>query len=357
MKQKAITLLDVAREAGVSRATVARVLNATGYVGEETRIKVEAAARATGYRPNVMARSLRTHRSFTIGHILLEITTNPFFAHVARAVEGEALGNGYKAFLFNHHGNKDDERFGVERFIERQVDAVIFTYPIDSDSIALLRAAEMPVVQIERQQTADTDAVLVDNPLGVELAMRHLIELGHRRIAFIGGDPALYPYSGVQPRSIEEERLDTYVACLRFAGISVDPDLIRLGRYVHIDGGSNIEGYRHAQALLALRDPPTAIFAACDILAAGVFRAAYEARLRIPDDLSVVGFDDTLGAHLAPRLTSVAQPMAELGLTAFQLALGAIENKGLAPRVVTLAPHLVIRESTGPAAPAPKARS
>ena len=348
MKPRSVTLLDVARHAGVSRATVARVINAEGYVGEETRAKVEAAVRATGYRPNVVARGLRTQRSYTIGHIVLEIGVNPFFTHVVRAVEDEALANGYKTFLFNHNGNPDDERVAAESFIERRVDAVIFTYAQDAANVALLKAASMPVVQIERQRTGDTNAVLVDNPAGVRLAMHHLIGLGHRRIAFIGGDPALYPHAKVRPRSIEEERRDTYIACLEEAGIPIDPDLIRLGRYVKFDrDGSDIEGYRHTKALLALPERPTAIFVATDILASGALQALYEARLRVPDDVSLVGFDNTIAPHLAPKVTSVAQPMAELGLTAFQLALSAIEDPHAEPRVVTLQPNLVMRQSTG----------
>ncbi|MBB5753145.1 LacI family DNA-binding transcriptional regulator [Prosthecomicrobium pneumaticum] len=349
MRPRSVTLLDVARAAGVSRATVARVINGDGYVGEETRSRVEAAVQATGYRPNVVARGLRTQRSYTIGHIVLEIGANPFFTHVVRAVEGEALANGYKTFLFNHKGNTADERLAVESFIERRVDAVIFTYAQDAANIALLRAAAMPVVQIERQRTGDTSAVLVDNPAGVRMAMRHLIGLGHRRIAFIGGDPALYPHARIQPRSIEEERLDTYRDCLREAGIDPDPDLVRLGRYIKLGAdGSDSEGYRHTRDLLALAERPTALFVGTDMLATGALQALYEARLRVPDDIALVGFDDTLAPHLAPKLTSVAQPMAELGLTAFQLALAAIEDPRSAPRVVTLAPHLVVRQSTAP---------
>lgn len=349
MKQKSTTLTDVAREAGVSKATVARVLSASGYVGDETRQRVEAAVRATGYRPNVVARGLRTQRSYTIGHITAEFTVNPFFAHVARSVEREALANGYKTFLYNQDGSDEHERAGVERFIERRVDAVIFTYPRDPRSIELLRAADMPVVQIERDLTDDTSAVLVDNAAGAMAGMRHLLSLGHRRIAFMGGDPVLFPRSCTRPRSVEEERLDAYVEALAGAGVSPDGELIRLGHYHEIEDGWNVAGYRHMKALLELPQRPTAVMTGCDILAAGALRAIYEARLRVPDDISVIGYDDTLAGLLSPQLTSVAQPMAELGLTAFQLALAAIENQDAVPRTITLAPRLVVRESTGPA--------
>jgi len=348
MKPKSATLLDVAREAGVSRATVARVLSTGGYVGEETRLRVEEAVRQTGYRPNVMARSLRTQRTYTIGHITSEFTQNPFFAHVARSIEREGLASGYKTFLYNQDGSDAHERAGVEQFIERRVDAVIFTYPRALQSLAMLRAAAMPVVQIERDLTTDTDAVLVDNYSGAAAGMAHLLQLGHRRIAFIGGDPDLNPRSSRRPRSVEEERLDAYRDALASVGASVDESLIWLGHYFEPDNGINIAGYRAMKSLLELPERPTAIFTGCDVLAAGALQAIYEANLRIPDDLSVVGFDDTTARILAPRLTSVAQPMAELGKTALQLALAQIDNPGTEPRTIILSPHLVVRNSTAP---------
>ncbi|WP_029074828.1 LacI family DNA-binding transcriptional regulator [Kaistia adipata] len=348
MKPRSATLLDVAREAGVSRATVARVLSAGGYVGEETRLRVEEAVRLTGYRPNVMARSLRTQRTYTIGHITAEFTQNPFFAHVARSIEREGLAHGYKTFLYNQDGSDAHERAGVEQFIERRVDAVIFTYPRDPQSLAMLRAAAMPVVQIERDLTADTDAVLVDNYAGAAAGMAHLLQLGHRRIAFIGGDPDLHPRSSRRPRSVEEERLDAYRDALAGVGASIDEKLIWLGRYYEPDNGINIAGYRAMKALLELPERPTAIFTGCDVLAAGALQALYEANLRIPDDMSVVGFDDTTARILAPRLTSVAQPMTELGKTALQLALTQIDNSGVEPQTIILSPHLIVRNSTAP---------
>jgi DNA-binding LacI/PurR family transcriptional regulator len=205
----------------------------------------------------------------------------------------------------------------------------------------------MPIVQIEREQTRDTHAVLVDNRAGTASAMRHLLELGHRRIAFIGGDPARYPRSLSRGCSVEEERLEAYANSLSEAGVSVDRRLIQLGEYVVTsEDGSNLAGYRGMKKILELPERPTAVVAGCDILAAGALQAIYEARLRIPDDISVVGYDDTLAASLAPRLTTVAQPMADLGRTAIRLALSEIADPEIKPKTVTLSPRLVVRDST-----------
>jgi LacI family transcriptional regulator len=347
---KSATLLDIANHAGVSRATVARALSDKGYVGADARHRVEQSARVLGYRPNVLARALRAQRSFTIGHIVHGITDNPFFAHVAHSVEAEAMARGYKIFLYNQDGTEAQERAGVERFIERHADAVIFTYAFDTANLALLRSAGIPVVQIERDRGPDTHAVLVDNQVGAEAAAAHLVALGHRRIGFIGGDPAIMPRSFSQPLSVEEERLAGYRNVLRGSGIGVDDDLVWLGHYIQRDArGENVAGYRETRALLAAPRRPTAIMTGCDIVAAGVLRALYEAQLRVPDDVSVIGFDDTLAPLLAPRLTTVAQPMVELGQTAVRFALAAIDGFAETPQRARLSTTLVVRDSTATA--------
>jgi LacI family transcriptional regulator len=345
---KTSTLMIVAERAGVSTATVARVLKEKGYVSQEARTRVEAAIRETDYRPNAMARGLRQQRSFTIGHMLTAITANPFFVNVAHWAEEEALAHGYKTFLFNHNGASDRERLGVERFIERRVDAVLFTNAIDPANIRLLEAADIPVVQLERVALAQAPSIRVDNRVGALQAMKHLIDLGHRRIAFVGGDPARISRSERPPPSVEEERLAAYRDSLASAGLEQPAEFVRLGRYYNIeDGGSGIEGYRHTKALLDLPQRPTAIFATCDILAAGALQAIYEAGLRIPDDISIVGFDDTIGMNLTPPLTTVAQPMQELGRLGFRAALAAIEGRPV-ESLGPLASFLVLRRSTGP---------
>jgi LacI family transcriptional regulator len=341
--------MDIAEHVGVSKATVARAMSAKGYVADDVRARIEQAAAALGYRPNLVAKGFRSNRSYTIGHVVHGMLENPFFAHVARSVEREALAHGYKVFLYNQSGTVEHEREGVERFIERRVDAVIFTYARGAENIQLLLDEAIPVVQIERDQRGETHTVFVDNRVGAQLGVRHLIELGHRRIAFIGGDPELYPRTFGRPRSVEEERLDAYRETLAQAGIEEDPTLIRLVPYYVLGlHGENASGYQAMQALLALDAPPTAVFIGCDVLAIGAFQAIYQARLRIPDDISAVGFDDSVATNLAPLLTTVAQPMAELGRRAFEFALGAIEDPDVAPQSITLTPTLIVRDSTGP---------
>lgn len=343
------TLAGVAKTAGVSTATVNRVLKG-GYVSEQARHAVEEALRKTGYRPNVVAQALRTRRSFTIGEMLTAITVNPFFVNVARSVEEAAMAHGYRTILFNNGGDVERERVGVERFIEHRVDAVLFCTATAAENFAPLEEAGIPYVQIERARVGPAPFVRVNNYAGAREAMAHLAGLGHRRIAFVGGDPGQHAPDAGRGRSVEDDRLQAYLDGLTAHDLPIEQSLIRLGRYYLLgDGGSGVEGYRHTQALLALPERPTAIFATCDILAAGVLQAIYDAHLRVPADVSVVGFDDTLAFNLAPALTTVAQPMQDLGRIGFEMALAAI-NGTAADQEIVLPSRLVVRASTAPIA-------
>lgn len=344
---KSTTLMEVARLAGVSTATVNRVLKNSGYVSAKTRAKIESAIKTTRYRPDATARQLRNRRSMIIGHVITAMTANPFFANVARGAEEEALANGFKTLLFNHNSVAAREREGVEQLIERRVDAVLFTVAVSRDNVTMLLEAGIPVVQIERMATPDAPSVTVDNASGALEAMHNIAGHGHSRIAFVGGDP-LRVYTDPLMHSVEIERLEAYRNGLQLAGLPIRNEYIRLGQYYRHEDGSGVEGYAHTKALLALPNPPTAIFATCDILAAGVLQALHEAGLRVPDDFSVVGFDDTLANNLSPPLTTVAQPMQELGRTGFNLALAAIRGEKN-PVSVRLPSHLVVRQSVGPA--------
>ncbi|MBL8596722.1 MAG: LacI family DNA-binding transcriptional regulator [Devosia sp.] len=340
---KPATLMEVARIAGVSTATVARVLKNQGYVSAKAREQIEAAVKATGYRPNAMARNLRQQRSYTIGHVVSAVTANPFFVNVAHGAEDEAFARGFSTLLFNHNGSAERERAGIERFIEQRVDAVLFTTAIEVSDVALLLKERIPVVQVERRVTADAPSVTVDNEVGALEAMAYLIELGHRRIAFIGGTPM------VDDRLVEAERENAYRIGLFNAGLSWRDEYVGHGAYYSPEDGTGRDGYRHTKAFLSLpRDKrPTAIFATCDILAASALQAINEMGLRVPGDISIIGFDDTLAQNLAPPLTTVAQPMQELGRRAFGMALSMIEGDR-SPVPVRLPSRLVIRHSVGP---------
>lgn len=341
-----VTLADVAELAKVSTATVNRVLKGGGYVSQDARERVNEAVRQTGYLPNIMARGLRMSRSFTLAHIVTAITGNPFFANVARGFEAAALQSGYSTIMFNHGDDSTREMGAVRSFLQRRVDAITFNHATDPEAVHAAMQAGVAVVEIERATTADAPFVRVDNLVGSLEAMRHLVDLGHRRIAFVGGDSRLFPADPLRRRSVEDDRLEGYVRTLREQGIPVEDALLRFGRYTSDDPrGTGTDGYRLACELLEAPDRPTAIFATCDILAAGVLQALYEAGLRVPQDVSVIGFDDTLAANLTPQLTTVAQPMAELGEAAFRRVQATIEGRP-ALQETLLRSRLVIRGST-----------
>ncbi len=346
---RAATLMGVAEHAGVSTATVARVLKKQGYVKEETRKRVEAAIQQTGYRLNGVARGLRTSRSMTMGNFLRSTTHNPFFAEIARGIEEEALQNNYTVILLNVEASRERERLGVERLIERRVDAMIFTYALDIENLDLALASGVPTVQVERILDRPTSAVVVDNFTGSVAAVEHLVRLGHRRIGFIGGDPKLYGSTGPMPLSVEEERLEGYRHGLQSSGIGYNDNLVSLGRYYALEGEPiTAWGQKGMRQLLQSTDRPTAVLIASDVLAAGALQVAYEVGLRIPDDLSVIGFDSTIGRFLSPPLTTISHPLLEMGKAACELALLAIAGDQ-SPRVVKLQTVLEIRASTGPA--------
>ncbi len=357
------TLKDVAKLAGVSTATVARVLHDNGYVAPETRRIVEAALAESGYRVNAVAQGLRRQRTLLLGHVLQSIVPNPFFATVALAAQQEASRHGWGMLMFNTEADSDVERQVVEMLLRQRVDAILFTTVTSEENVRLAVNAGIPVVQVERAGTLDTDSVTVDNYPGACEGMAHLIELGHRRIAFIGldldtpiaADPGSDTHGLYERRSVERERLAGYLDSLAEHGIPLDEQLLDLGSAY----SSPEHGQEVTRRLLALppEQRPTAIFAGCDLLAVGVMQVLLEAGLRVPDDLSVIGFDDTLATKLAPPLTSIAQPMVELGQRAVRLAIDAIGANGERPaRHERLTTRLVVRASTAPAIPAAMGR-
>jgi LacI family transcriptional regulator, galactose operon repressor len=233
------------------------------------------------------------------------------------------------------------------------VDGMLFTTPTHEDNVRLALAAGIPVVQVERMTRAATPAVTIDNLVGARAAVEHLIGLGHRRVAYIGAAPRSTqqrPGSATWP-DVEQERLDGYREAMRGHGLPIDDRLIALGRYYTADGrdGPN-DGYVAMRRFLQRADPPQAVFATSDLLAAGALQAIYERSLRVPDDISVVGFDDTYAPYFAPPLTTVEQPMVEIGQAAAGLVFRCL-NETEPPageRILRLSTRLVVRASTGP---------
>ncbi|MDR7434127.1 MAG: LacI family DNA-binding transcriptional regulator [Armatimonadota bacterium] len=329
------TIRDVARKAGVSVATVSRVVNESAHkVREETRQRVLEAIQALGYQPNDVARGLKKRTSHTIGLIVPDIS-NPFYPAIARGIEDVANAHGYAIVLCNTYEDLAKEREYLSLLRRRWVDGLIFaTSGVNTKHLQWLRGHRVPVVLVARDvEGLEIDAVLVDNFRGAYLAVQHLIGLGHRRIGFIGGPSTLH---------VSQERRRGYLQALDDAGIAPDPAY-------SVEGNFRAEGGDSAmQKLLQLSPPPTAVFAANDLMAIGAMNAIKRVGLRIPGDVAVVGFDDIPFASLVePRLTTVAQPKYKMGAMAMTLLLERIEGKGDGPRKILLEPELIVRDSCG----------
>ncbi|MDR5703272.1 MAG: LacI family DNA-binding transcriptional regulator [Armatimonadota bacterium] len=328
------TILDVAHAAGVSPATVSRVLNSTHPVSAQTREKVLKAVKTLRYYPNALARSLLKRHTAILG-VLIPDVSNPYYSVILRGIEDEARLHGYSVLVCNT--DRDPSRLVqyLRTLQERRADGAIVTGgQMDKASIGLLRETGMPVVTIGRHH-ASLPSVQVDNIAAAFKATQYLISLGHRLIATITG-PAGSPTSA--------DRLEGYRRALSEAGIPLRPEYI-------VEGGFLAEGgYKGTKHLFTLPSPPTAILAGNDRMAFGAIRALHEMGLRVPEDVSIVGFDDTLVAqYMVPALTTVAIPMYELGRRAAFILFTRLQRKR-APMVVVLPTELRIRESTGPPA-------
>jgi LacI family transcriptional regulator, galactose operon repressor len=329
------TISDVARQAGVSTVTVSRVLNNAPNVNLATRRRVEQAIEELGYVPNVAARSLRSKRTHSLALILPDVT-NPFWTTVARGVEDAAQSSGYAVLLCNTDENCAKQLRYLELVASRSVDGVIIApFDCDAQNIHALQDREIATVLIDRRIVGwETDSVRGDSAGGARALVRHLIDLGHTRIAVISG-PAI--------TSTAQDRVDGYLAALMEAGIRVDPALIKQGEY-RSSSGEQLMGQLLDEGL-----HPTAVFAANNAIAMGVIDAAIRRGRRIPHDLALVCFDDVDAAsHLFPFLTVAVQPAYEMGVRAAQLLLSRVEaGPTLAPRHVLLPTRLIIRHSCG----------
>jgi DNA-binding LacI/PurR family transcriptional regulator len=346
---KGINIKTVAERAGLSTATVARVLHNNGYVADATREKVMHAVNATGYQINSIARSLKRSRSNVIGHLLQSTVPNPFFVKVARGVEEFAQQHGYTTLTYNVQGDAEAERKGVETFLGWRVDAIIFTTPLAAENVDRALSAGVPVIQVERPRSEKGFSLVVDNASGAREAMAHLLSLGHRHIAYVGQRPG--SQNNIFADYVEEQRFGAYRDALKAIN-ALDESIIAFGEAYRLsDADAHGLGYQAMNGWLDAGKRPTAVFAASDILAAGVLQAIHEHGLQVPQNISVVGFDDTLAPFLAPELTTIYLPAHELGVAAAKLALDHISGKtGIAEAVQKFTTRLITRASTAAAA-------
>ncbi len=334
------TLRDVARLAGVHPGTVSRALNpqTRALVNERTARRVLDAAKELGYRPNPIARGLRTNRSNTIG-VLVPDLMNPLFAAVVRGIEDGLREGGYTPLIANTDNDAERERVAYEAMSARQVDGFIAaTARRDHWLLADRVRAGVKVVLVNRRVDSDAlPAVTGDDRLGVGLAVEHLARLGHRRIAHLAGSQTLYT---------GWSRHMGFIDAMEANGLEPDPDLI-----VFSDAFTEREGARCSVELLTRRRDFTAVVAGNDLLALGCYDALEQAGLRCPEDVSVVGYNDMpFVDRFSPPLTTVRVPHYELGANAAALMLEQLRGTDMPPRQLLLAPELVIRGSTTRAA-------
>jgi LacI family transcriptional regulator len=327
---------DVAERAGVSVTSVSHYINKTRPISDSLQGRIEQAMAELNFKPNAVARSLRIKQTKSVG-VIVPDSANPFFANVTRSIERELFTYHYNVILGNSDGNVDKALRYLKVMTERQVDGLIFIDVGASSSILndLLRVLSIPLVLVDRVVPGvEVDYVTVTNIRGGFDATNHLLALGHRRIACLSG-PRDLPTSS--------DRLTGYVRALNEAGISPEEHLVYAGDF-QIE-----EGYIGGIHLLGQSPRPTAIFAANDLMAVGVMRAAADFGLSIPADLSVVGFDDIpLARFTNPALTTITQPITQLGVITASFMLRRIQDGSLPPERKVLETDLIIRHTTAP---------
>ena len=329
------TLEMVAERAGVSPSTVSRILNGTAVVSDEKRAAVDQAIAKLGFVPNPVARGLAGGRTLSIG-VVSQAIDSPFYGAALRGIEVELGTAGYSPLFMSGHWRADEEARCIDVLRSRRVDGLIVLTGRLADSALRSLARSLPVVVTGRSLKASNLLSMdFDNREGARQATQHLIDLGHRRIAFISGDPE-------HPDAVDRQQ--GYRSAIEAAGLRFDPALLAPGNF------SEHSGLLAVERLLDSRTRFSAIFAANDQMAFGASLGLYRRGLRVPDDVSMVGFDDVAGSvYMVPPLTTVHNPIQEIGELAARAMLSLLA--GERPAVEVPASRLIVRESTRAAAP------
>jgi LacI family transcriptional regulator len=340
-QSKRLTMVQIAKEVGVSTTTVSKVLNQLPGVGAQTRARIQQVVEQNDYVQNHAARHLRKGQSGLIDLVIMRLEGGYDLA-IMHGVQDAFSESGHRLVVFATNEDETTERLWLRRMLDQSTDGVLLLLPYEQVGIPnALMAQNIPFVAIGDRNEPTTAFPTISSTiwLGGYTATEYLISLGHRRIGIITCPLHL---------TTSRARLAGYREALERAGIAVDPALIHEGNYLLGDG------VRQTHALLDLPDPPTAIFAGNDAQATGVYQALYERNIRVPDEMSVVGFDDVMyTAQMSPPLTTVHQPLVEMGRMAANMLLRLISGFSLDSNHVELSTSLVVREScaaprTGP---------
>lgn len=327
-----VTIKDIAREAGVSASTVSRAINNSGRIDAQTKERVEQIIKTLGYSPNTAAQSLKTQRTRNIVLIVPDIT-NPFYSNLAKELQILVKSNNYILTLFNTNENLSEEMCAIASAKEIFAGGIVFASVAEQRCVVeALLGLGIPSVLLNSYAACELDCVHGVNKLGTYIAAKHLLEAGHRRIAFIGG---------TRGTRVATSRKEGYVQALTEAGIPIDESLL------FEMGFSEDVGYKGAKYLSTISPLPTAICCANDIIAIGVLSALHEMKISVPDQVSVTGMDDIIYSRISsPPLTSVTNDSKEFARESFRLLFERIENnEDIPPREIIIGRQLVERES------------
>ncbi len=326
---------DVARLAGVSTSTVSHVINNNRFVSETIREKVNAAVGQLNYAPSALARSLKLNQTHTIG-MLITSSSNPFYSEVVQGVERSCYERGYSLILCNTDGDEERMNRSIETLMQKRVDGLImmFTENHCPSQETLSRYPMVPVVMMDWAPFAGVNDIIQENAfIGGKMATDYLIAQGYQRIACI---------TGPLDKTTSQQRLDGYRQSIKDAGLISRADFEVTGDFEFAGGLAAM------QQLLALPQPPDAVFAGNDAMAVGVYQAVYQHGLRIPQDVAVMGYDDIqLAQYMTPPLTTIHQPKDALGELAIDTLLHRLKEPEAEAQVLVLTPELVIRGSVG----------
>lgn len=338
-----VTIVDIASLAKVSPTTVSRALKNDSRITHEVRKRVRTVAQELGYRPNLLARGLVSSRTHAIGYVVDNLSWS-FYSELAESVQTAAEEVKYGSYIYSSLKHPENERRGIESLLSRGVDGLLISPTEATENFDVLRnllAQNFPVVLLGDIEDLEADAVAIDNFTGARKAMDHLYKLGHRRIAYIG--PA-------ENGSVKKQRTGGYHHFVRLH--QLDDNL------TFCEADDPLYGYRVVHELMRSDRCPTAIFAHNDTLAFGVYRALYEMGYKIPDDISVIGYDDLPSCeYMYPPLTSIGTSLKDLARLAVGLLMDRIERLNARPsevalsaarQKISLTPKLVVRRSTAP---------